>query len=64
MPRMAYRVVKMAYPTRDKESDKTRIILQRGHHTRGYPQGRSHEYQLGPRSALDWLIDRYQVTYP
>ena len=26
----------------------------------GIPQ-QAHEYQLGSRSALDWLIERYQV---
>ena len=57
----AYRVVKMAYPTRNKESDKTRIIYNAGITLAGIPRA-VHEYQLGPRSALDWLIDRYQVS--
>ena len=57
----AYRVVKMAYPTRDKESDKTRIIYNAGITLAGIPRA-VHDYQLGSRSAMDWLIDRYQVT--
>ena len=57
----AYRVVKMAYPTRNKQPDKTRINYNAGITLAGIPRA-VHEYQLGPRSALDWLIDRYQVT--
>ena len=57
----AYRIAKMAYPTRNKEPDKTRILYNAGITLAGIPRA-VHDYQLGSRSALDWLIDRYQVT--
>ena len=57
----AYHVLKMSYPKRNKESDKTRIVYNAGITLAGIPRA-VHDYQLGPRSALDWLIDRYQKT--
>ncbi len=56
----AYRVEKMAYPGTGSNRDKSRIIYNAGITLAGIPE-RTHEYQLGSRSALDWLIDRYQV---
>ena len=41
--------------------DPTRIIYNAGITLAGIPE-HAHEYRLGSRSALDWLIDRYQVT--
>ena len=57
----AYRVVKMAYPIQNKQLDKTRIIYNAGITLAGIPRA-VHDYELGSRSALDWLIDRYRVT--
>ena len=56
----AYRVVKMAYPKTNQVTDKTRINYNAGITIAGIPED-AHKYQLGARSALDWLIDRYQV---
>ena len=57
----AYRVVKMAYPRKKQESDRTRIRYNAGITLAGIPED-VHKYQVGSRSALDWLIDRYQVS--
>ena len=57
----AYRVEKMAYPGRRPNLDPTRIIYNAGVTLAGIP-AHAHEYRLGSRSALDWLIDRYRVT--
>ena len=57
----AYRVAKMNYPRSNKVVDKTRIRYNAGITLAGIP-AEAHEYQLGARSALDWLINRYQVT--
>ena len=57
----AYRVEKMSYAGRRPNLDPTRIIYNAGITVAGIPE-HAHEYRLGSRSALDWLIDRYQVT--
>lgn len=57
----AYRVEKMAYHGRRPNLDPTRIIYNAGITLAGIP-AEAHEYRLGSRSALDWLIDRYRVT--
>ena len=57
----AYRVGKMSYASRRPNLDPTRIIYNAGITLAGIPE-HAHEYRLGSRSALDWLIDRYQVT--
>ena len=56
----AYRVEKMSYATRSPNLDTSRIIYNANITLAGIPAV-SHEYRLGSRSALDWLIDRYQV---
>ena len=55
----AYRVEKMRYAG-TRGNDKTRIIYNSSITLAGIPE-KAHEYRLGTRSALDWLIDRYQV---
>ena len=50
----------MAYPRQGKAEDKSKIIYNAGTTLAGIPP-QAHEYRLGSRSALDWLIDRYQV---
>ena len=57
----AYRVEKMAYAGRRPNLDTSRIIYNASITLAGIPS-EAHEYRLGSRSALDWLIDRYQVT--
>ena len=56
----AYRVEKMAYGGTARYPDRTAIVCNAHVTLRGIPEA-AHEYRLGSRSALDWLIDRYQV---
>ena len=56
----AYRVEKMAYAGPARNPDKTAMVCNAHITLSGVPQ-QAHEYQLGSRSALDWLIERYQV---
>jgi len=56
----SYRVEKMTYAGRRPNLDRTRIIYNAGVMLAGIPEY-AHDYRLGSRSALDWLIDRYQV---
>ncbi len=56
----AHRVTKMAYRRKGKGMDKTQIRYNAGITLAGIPE-EAHEYQLGSRSALDWLVDRYEV---
>ena len=56
----AYRVEKMAYAGQSRYPDRTAIVCN-AHLTLGGIPLQAHEYRLGSRSALDWLIDRYQV---
>ena len=55
-----YRVEKMAYGGTARYPDRTAIVCNAHITLSGIPQ-QAHEYHLGSRSALDWLIDRYQV---
>ena len=57
----AYRVVKMTYGGSARQRDRTRIIYNAGITLSGIPAA-AHEYRLGSRSALDWLVERYRVT--
>ena len=56
----AYKVVKMRYQGKRPNLDKTRIAYNADLTLAGIPP-KAHEYVLGTRSALDWLIERYQV---
>lgn len=50
-------VVKMRYPSR---TDRSAVVVN-GHLTlRGIPET-AHDYKLGSRSALDWILERYQI---
>ena len=53
----AFRVTKMRWA--DKATKKT--LIYNSHVTLGDVPAEAHRYMLGSRSALDWLIDRYQV---
>ena len=57
----AYHVDKMAYRGASRNPDKSAIVYNAGITLVGIPEY-AHEYRLGTRSALDWLIDRYRVT--
>lgn len=53
-----YRVEKMRYPKKDDRS----TITYNAHLTlSGIPE-EAYRYQLGARSAIEWIIDRYRVT--
>ena len=56
----AYRVEKMAYAGKRPDLDKSRIVYNEGITLSGILAA-AHDYRLGSRSALDWLIDRYQI---
>ena len=56
----AYRVEKMKYAGKRPNLDTSTIHYNAGINLTGIPD-EAHEYKLGTRSAIDWLIDRYQV---
>lgn len=60
LPGASLRVEKMRYLKRGRETDKTAIIYNSGVTISGIPE-EAQEYMLGSRSALDWIIERYQV---
>ena len=57
----AYRVEKMTYAGPARSPNKTSIICNAQITLSGIPP-EAHEYRLGSRSALDWLIERYRIT--
>lgn len=56
----SYKVEKMRYATTGRVPDKSTIIYNSGIVISGIPAD-AHEYMLGSRSALDWIVERYQV---
>ena len=54
------RVTKMRYAREGRQDNKTTIIYNDDITLTGIPEG-AQEYVLGSRSALDWIIERYQV---
>ena len=56
----AYHVEKMSYSGPARYPDRSAIVCSTHITLSGIPE-EAHEYRLGSRSALDWLIDRYQV---
>ena len=56
----AYRVTKMAYLGPAQNPDKSGIVCNANITLSGIPD-QAHHYRLGSRSALDWLIERYQI---
>ena len=57
----AYRVTTMAYLGPTRTPDKSAIVCNANITLSGIPD-KAHQYRLGSRSALDWLIERYQIT--
>ncbi|MYG20553.1 MAG: DEAD/DEAH box helicase [Gemmatimonadales bacterium] len=55
-----FRVEKMRWGGQARKPDLSRIIYNEWITLAGIPD-EAHEYIVGPRSALAWLIDRYQV---
>ena len=56
----AFRVTKMRYAGSARDPDKSRIIYNADITLVGIPD-EAHRYVLGSRSALDWLIEHYQM---
>jgi predicted helicase len=57
VPDDALRVEKMRYVS---ETDKSMVIVNERLALHAIPP-EAHEYRLGPRSAIDWMLERYQV---
>ena len=55
-----YRLLKMRWGTSAKDTDRSMIVYNDWITLAGIPD-EAHEYLVGPRSALAWLLDRYQV---
>jgi predicted helicase len=55
-----YRVEKMRYAKNVKETDRTTVIYNSHITISGIPES-AHDYMIGARSAIDWVIDRYQI---
>ena len=55
-----YRVEKMKWAGNRKQPDRSRIVYNDWLTLAGIPD-EAHNYVVGPRSALEWLIDRYRV---
>ncbi|MHA6667491.1 DEAD/DEAH box helicase [Homoserinimonas sp. A447] len=56
----SYRVEKMKYAKVGRFADKSTVIYNSGVTVSGIPD-EAHEYMLGSRSAIDWILERYQV---
>lgn len=57
-----YRVQKMRFPTGKKAADAPDSLVMNSFITvRGIPE-EAYRYQLGSRSAIEWIIRQYQVT--
>ena len=56
-----YRVEqKMSFPRTRGQVDRSSLIYNRHITLRGIPD-QAHRYQLGSRSAIEWIIDRYYI---
>ena len=56
-----YRVQKMRWAGTSKSPDRSAIVYNDWVTLAGIPD-EAHDYVVGPRSALEWLLDRYRVT--
>ncbi|MBV9026659.1 MAG: DEAD/DEAH box helicase [Streptomycetaceae bacterium] len=59
-PRELYRVAKMKIPKVKGQQDRSTIIYNNRVTLTNVPE-EAYRYQLGARSAIEWIIDRYQV---
>lgn len=60
-PNPDYRVQKMQYPKVGKVADKTTLLYNSDIMLNGIPP-ETYEYIVNGKPALDWIIDRYQIT--
>lgn len=56
-----YHVSKMRYTGNTRKPDRSTIVYNSNVTLLEIPD-EAHDYMLGSRSALDWIIDRYQIT--
>jgi len=54
------RVVKMRFGKRGKDKDRSTVVYNSSLTLTGIPE-QGHEYMLGSRSAVEWVMERYQV---
>lgn len=59
-PNASLKVTKMRYAKSGRQDDKTTVIYNDHITLTGIPI-EAQEYKLGSRSALDWILERYQV---
>lgn len=59
-PNGSLRVTKMRYAKEGRQDNKTTIVYNDSITLTGIPE-EAQEYLIGSRSALDWIIERYQV---
>jgi predicted helicase len=59
-PNASLRVSKLRYAKEGRADDKTSIVYNSEITISGIP-AEAQEYMLGSRSALDWIIERYQI---
>lgn len=57
----ALRVEKMRFPRKDKQPDKSAIIYNKYVTISDIPL-EAYEYEVNGKSAIEWIMDRYQVT--
>jgi predicted helicase len=55
-----YRVEKLRYAKKGNETDRSAVIYNSDITITGIPD-EVHNYQLAGKSAIDWIIDRYQI---
>ncbi|MGW5279129.1 DEAD/DEAH box helicase [Streptomyces collinus] len=60
-PSELYRVAKMKIPKVKGQADRSTIVYNTRVTLTNIPE-EAYRYQLGARSAIEWVIDRYQVT--
>jgi predicted helicase len=56
----AFKVQKMAYPKKNGKPDKTKIVYNTNLTLAGIPL-EAYDYVVNGKSALEWIMDRYQV---
>jgi predicted helicase len=59
-PSELYRVTKMKIPKARGQADRSTIVYNNRVKLTNIPE-EAYRYQLGARSAIEWIIDRYQV---
>jgi predicted helicase len=56
-----YKVSKMLFGKKDGKPDKSVIVYNENLALRGIP-AKAYEYQVNGKSAIEWVMERYQVT--